>query len=154
MNCQPPIPDPAPGDGVTVGWGRSIARAIRSMRLSGGPGVSVRTTPAGTTVSVPRPRDERGGDGVEVKVVTPTTPDPDNPGEYLPAYKANARVVADWMYDETDHCYKVLYGTLAVIGGELAIVVDVDANDQPLWRSASNAGPFGGGGVQAYEENY
>lgn len=48
---QPEIPEPAPGAPVTADWARRIARSMRSMRLSGGPGVRVSTTPSGTTVS-------------------------------------------------------------------------------------------------------
>lgn len=53
---QPEIPEPAPGAPVTADWARRIARALRSMRIVGGPGIKVSTTPSGTTVSVPPPK--------------------------------------------------------------------------------------------------
>ena len=45
------LPDPRPGEPVSAEWGRAVARAIRSLRLSGGPGARVSATPSGTTVS-------------------------------------------------------------------------------------------------------
>ena len=51
LSTTPPIPEPAPGDAVGADWARTLVRALRSMRLSGGPGVRVSTTPEGTTVS-------------------------------------------------------------------------------------------------------
>lgn len=52
MYSAPPIREPASGDGLTADWARAIVRALRSMRLSGGPGVRVSSTPSGTTVSL------------------------------------------------------------------------------------------------------
>lgn len=54
------IRDPSPGDYVTVDWGRAVVRALRSMRLTAGPGARVSTTPSGTTISL---APARGGSG-------------------------------------------------------------------------------------------
>ena len=146
------LPDPATGDGVTAEWGRAVARAIRSLRLSGGPGVRVSTTPSGTTVSVPGPGG-RGGDGDGVRV-------PGSEGEPLPGddddapYLKNVRLVVDWRYDPSYHRAEVLYGTLTLAGGVLSIVPDTDAGGAEVWSHAPGDGPYNGGGTQAEEESY
>ena len=49
-----PLPrEPRPGERLDADWGRAVARALRSQRLSGGPGVRVSSGPDGTTVSIP-----------------------------------------------------------------------------------------------------
>jgi hypothetical protein len=48
---------PQPGQPALASWGADVARAIRSMRLSGGPGIRVTPSASGTTISViPQPR--------------------------------------------------------------------------------------------------
>jgi hypothetical protein len=48
---------PQPGQPALASWGGDVARAIRSMRLSGGPGIRVTVSPSGTTISaIPQPR--------------------------------------------------------------------------------------------------
>ena len=54
MNASPLPSPPRPRDPVSADWARRIVACLRSMRLSGGPGVKVAATPEGTTVSVRR----------------------------------------------------------------------------------------------------
>lgn len=53
MSAQLPR-EPRAGDRIEADWARAVARAIRSQRVVGGPGVIVSSGPDGTTVSVPR----------------------------------------------------------------------------------------------------
>ena len=63
MNPQPSVREPSTGDALPA-WARDVARCLRSMRLSGGPGVRVSCTPNGTTVSVaPAARPSRESPG-------------------------------------------------------------------------------------------
>jgi hypothetical protein len=45
---------PQPGQPALASWGGDVARAIRSMRLSGGPGIRVTVSSSGTTISAIR----------------------------------------------------------------------------------------------------
>jgi hypothetical protein len=45
---------PQPGQPALASWGADVARAIRSMRLSGGPGIRVTVSKSGTTISAIR----------------------------------------------------------------------------------------------------
>jgi hypothetical protein len=45
---------PQPGQPALASWGADVARAIRSMRLSGGPGIRVTVSSSGTTISAIR----------------------------------------------------------------------------------------------------
>ena len=42
---------PASGDDITADWARELVKAVRSLRLSSGPGIKLTRTPEGTTVS-------------------------------------------------------------------------------------------------------
>ena len=58
---------PQPGQPALASWGADVARAIRSMRLSGGPGIRVTPSPSGTTISaIPQPRR---ASGIEIDVI-------------------------------------------------------------------------------------
>lgn len=46
------LKEPQRGDRITADWARELVRAVRSMRLSAGPGLRLTRTPSGTTVSV------------------------------------------------------------------------------------------------------
>ena len=44
---------PARGDDITADWARELVKAVRSLRLSSGPGIKLTRTPEGTTISAP-----------------------------------------------------------------------------------------------------
>lgn len=44
---------PASGDDITADWARELVKAVRSLRLSSGPGIRLTRTPDGTTISAP-----------------------------------------------------------------------------------------------------
>ena len=47
-----PLPrEPRRGDPLDADWGRAVARALRSQRVSSGPGLRVSSGPDGTTIS-------------------------------------------------------------------------------------------------------
>jgi hypothetical protein len=48
------VKEPQPGSPIAASWGADVARAIRSLRLSGGPGILVTPGPGGTTISAIR----------------------------------------------------------------------------------------------------
>ena len=51
--------EPAKGDRITADWARELVRAVRSLRLSAGPGIKLTRTPEGTTISAaPAPSTE------------------------------------------------------------------------------------------------
>ena len=48
-----PLPkEPMPGDPLDADWGRAVARALRSQRVSAGPGLRASQGPDGTTLSL------------------------------------------------------------------------------------------------------
>lgn len=48
-----PLPkEPMRGDPLDANWGRAVARALRSQRVSGGPGIRASQGPDGTTISL------------------------------------------------------------------------------------------------------
>lgn len=44
--------EPMPGDPLDADWGRAVARALRSQRVSAGPGLRASQGPDGTTLSL------------------------------------------------------------------------------------------------------
>lgn len=43
--------EPERGDSITADWARKVARALRALRLTAGPGIRIHAGPDGTTVS-------------------------------------------------------------------------------------------------------
>ena len=60
--------EPERGDRITADWARRVARALRALRLTAGPGIRIHAGPDGTTVSA-APAKRAGAEGGAEPVV-------------------------------------------------------------------------------------
>jgi len=60
------VKEPQPGSPIQASWGADVARAIRALRLSAGPGILVTPGAGGTTISAIRPPRRPASDSFDL----------------------------------------------------------------------------------------